>query len=289
MVVNEIARKQEEDDDEEDAERASVSPRIDEPLPTHTGQLLQLPLLNTSHSSDDPSPNNTLLSPRLNRLQMGEELRNSPSLNLDDIVYDTHRRRPESLSEDEWRMIQSIYIPRKPENGNQLPDTHFQPISVDVSRDNRSFNRHSLSPAHRQPISPNLNETRKIFQPDHNSRPTTRPRIFGQFSPPPRRRLHPDRQLFYSPTRQMNSPPLYDLRTANQRELENQMAERQALENNTLLNGFRSSTSPTRQPPFSVVPPNRSMSPLSSHSSYRELSPRNWTTTVNDSSAPNNL
>jgi hypothetical protein len=109
VVVNEIARKHEEDE-EEDAERASVSPRIDEPLPTHTGQLLQLPLLNTSHSSEDPSPNNTLLSPRLNRLQMAEELRNSPSLNLDEIVYDTHRRRPESLSEDEWRMIQRYFF-----------------------------------------------------------------------------------------------------------------------------------------------------------------------------------
>lgn len=109
MVVTEIARKHEEDDDE-DAERCSVSPRLDDSLPTHTGQLLQLPSLNASdsHSSDSPSPNNTLkpVSPQLNRLKPGEELRNSPSLNLDEIVYDTHRRRPESLSEDEWRMIQ---------------------------------------------------------------------------------------------------------------------------------------------------------------------------------------
>jgi hypothetical protein len=80
----------------------------------------------------------------------------------------------------------------------------------------------------------------------------------------------------------MESSPLYDLRMANQRELENQMAERQAMENNLLLNGFRSSTSSTRQ--FSVVPPNRSMSPLGA--GYRELSPRNWTTTVTDSSVP---
>lgn len=180
--------------------------------------------------------------------------------------------------------FQSIYIPspRTPaSNGEHSP---FQPISIDVGRDNRPhYGRNSLSPARRGPISPDLNATRKIFQPDldQDVRSTSRQRIFGQFSPPPRRRLQPNRHMFYSPTRQASSSPFYDLRTANQRELENQMAEKQALENIALFNGFRS-TSPTRQPPFSVVPPNRSLSPSSS--AYRELSPRNWTTTVNDNS-----
>lgn len=175
------------------------------------------------------------------------ELRNSPSLNLDEIVFDTQRKRPESLSEDEWRMIQSIYVPGKPQNQPRSPPViDFKPISIDVN---------SISPNRRHPISPNLNETRKIFQPDPDSRPTEKPRIFGQFSPPPRRRLQPNR--FYSPTRQIYSPPALwdDLRSANQREL----AEKQALEN--------SSISPTRQ--FSVVPPNRSLSP--SRPNYTQL------------------
>jgi hypothetical protein len=174
-------------------------------------------------------------------------------------------------------VIQSIYVPGKPENNERRPIVDFKPISVDVRQDNfhRQLNaRHSLSPSRRtNPISPNLN--RKIFEPDlsHDARPTERPRLFGQFSPPPRRKLQPNRHMFYSPTRQVYSPPpLFDLRMANQQEL----AERQSLDSNPALNGHRTSTSPTRQ--FSVVPPNRSLSPI--RSSYRDLSPRNWSTNM---------
>lgn len=260
--MNEIARKQEEDEDYEDAElpytmrheflhnlsddRSSVSPRIDEPLPTHTGRLLHLPLLNTSHSSEDTSP---IMQPSPPHLIPSEELRSSPSLNLDEIVYDA-RQRPESLSEDEWRMIQSIYLPGKHPDNEASSVVDFQPISVDVGREMRSLTaRHSLSPSRRQQISPSFNETRKIFQPDpdnNSSKPAIRPRIFGQFSPPPRRRLQPKRHMFYSPTRHPGSSTFYDLRIANQREIENQMAEKQAT--GTPLNGYRSSSSPTRQP-----------------------------------------
>lgn len=194
-----------------------------------------------SHSIESSNP----ISPRFNKSFSENELRNSPSLNLDEIVFDTQRKRPDSLSEDEWRMIQSIYVPGKPQTQPRSPPViDFKPISVEIN---------ALSPSRRHPISPNLNETRKIFQPDP-AKSTEKPRIFGQFSPPPRRRLQPNR--FYSPTRQIHSPPaLWDLRAANQLEI----AEKQAMEN--------SSISPTRQ--FSVVPPNRSLSP--NRPEYRQL------------------
>lgn len=105
---------------------------------------------------------------------------------------------------------------------------------------------------------------------DQNGYSNEKPRIFGQFSPPPRRRLQPNR--FNSPPRQTFSPTsLYDLRIANQREL----AEREAMEQNEHYSSF----SPTRQ--FSVVPPNRSLSP-----NYRDLSPRNWTTNLPSNGSP---
>ncbi|CAD5234595.1 unnamed protein product [Bursaphelenchus xylophilus] len=65
--------------------------------------------------------NNESLNPMRNLLQpIREGLRSSPSLNLD-LVYDETRERPDWMSDEEWMMLQSMYVPSRETSKDPSP------------------------------------------------------------------------------------------------------------------------------------------------------------------------
>ncbi|KAI6173832.1 hypothetical protein M3Y98_01124600 [Aphelenchoides besseyi] len=246
VVVNEIDRtgdgsrssqtddcvSTENDDDAEYVEYSRTEDENDE-LPLHAATLLKW----SNEKFDEPSeqteriPQSAFLRPPSQRIRSPNganfdisELRNSPSLDLDAVCDEAASRhpKPHTMRDNDWRLLQSIYVPAKDSDARL-----FQPISVDIETQ-RSFGQNENRSPHngRRVLSPN--QTHPMNSPLHYR--------------PSNSRLPIKQNASFS-------PHFHDLRAVNRSEL----IERESRSPNR-------STTPTRQ--YSVVPPDRSTSPL---------------------------
>ncbi|KAI6227081.1 hypothetical protein M3Y95_00689000 [Aphelenchoides besseyi] len=224
----------ENDDDAEYVEYSRTEDENDE-LPLHAATLLKWSNEKFDEQSplqqNDRIPQSAFLRPPSQRIRSPtgtnvdiNELRNSPSLDLDAVCDEaaSRRQKPDTMRNDDWLLQQSIYVPGKDSDARL-----FQPISVDVETQ-RSFGQNENRSPH---------DGRRVLSPNQ-----THPMASPQHYRPSNSRLPVKQSASFS-------PHFRDLRTVNRSEL----IERESRSPNR-------STTPTRQ--YSVVPPDRSTSPL---------------------------